>query len=42
MACSSALVSLQGWNYGSERVIPVHDVLVRDSAENSWLNSSSE
>jgi hypothetical protein len=42
MACSSALVSLLGWNSGSERVIPVQAVLVRGSAEKSLLNGASE
>ena len=42
MACSSAFVSLSGWNSGSERVMPVQAVLVRGSAENNWWYGSSE
>ncbi len=41
MACSSAFVSLSGWNSGSERVTHVKAVLVRGSAEKSLLNVSS-
>jgi len=42
MACSSAFVSLLGWNSGSERIILVQAVLVRGSAEKSLLNGSFE
>ena len=42
MACSSAFVSLLGWNSRNERVIPAHAVLVRGSAEKSMSSGSSE
>ncbi len=42
MACSSAFVSLLGWNSGSERVMPVHAVIVNGSAEKSLSSGSSE
>ncbi len=42
MACSSAFVSLLGWNSGNERVVPVQAVLVKGSDEKSLLNGSSE
>jgi len=33
MDCASDVVRLFGWNSGRKRVIPVHAVLVRGSAE---------
>ena len=42
MAYSSAFVSLLGWNSGSERVIPVHAVLVSGSVEKSLSSGFSE
>ena len=42
MACSSAFVSLLGWNCGRERVTQVQAVLVWGSAKKSLLNGSSE
>ena len=42
MACFSAAMSLSGVNYGGEIVVPVHDVLVRGSAEKSGSWGSSE
>ena len=42
MACSSASVSLSGWNSGSEIVVPVHDVSESGSEKNIALNGSSE
>ena len=41
MACSSAFVSLLGWNSGSESVVPVQAVLVRGSAVKSMSSESS-
>jgi hypothetical protein len=34
MACSIAVVSLSGWNSGSEMAVPIHVVLVSGSDEN--------
>ncbi len=42
IACSSAFVSLMGWNSGSGRLIPAYAVLVRGSDENNLLSGSSE
>ena len=42
MACSSAVMSLSGWNSCSEMVVHVHDVLVSGFDENIELNGSSE
>jgi len=42
MACSSASVSLSGWNSGNEIVAIVHDVSVSGSEKNTALNGSSE
>ncbi len=37
MVCSSALVSLSGWNSGSEMVVPDRAILVSGSAEKNML-----
>ncbi len=42
MACSSAVVSLVGWNSGRDMDVPVHDVSMSGSEENIVLNGSSE
>ena len=40
MACFSAIVSLLGWNSGSESDVSVHDVSVSGSEENLAFNGS--
>ena len=42
MACSSAVVSLCGYNSGNKMVVNVHDFLVSSFDEISVLNGSSE
>ena len=42
MACSSAIVSLSGWNSGSDIDMPVHDVSVSGSEHNIAFNGPSE
>ena len=42
MACSSAIVSLSGWNSGSEIDVIVHVVSVSSSEENDAFSGSSE
>ena len=42
MACSNAVVSLSGRNYGSDIGVPVHVVSVSGSDENSAFSGSSE
>ena len=42
MACSSAIVSLSGWNSGSDIDVPFHDVSVSGLEEKIAFNGSSE
>ena len=42
MACSSAVVSLLGWNSGRDMDVPVHDVSMSGSEENIVFSGSSE
>ena len=42
MACSSAVVSLLGWNSGRDMNVPVHAVYMSGSEENIAFSGSSE
>jgi hypothetical protein len=42
MACSRAVVSLSGLNFGNDIDVHVHDVLVSGSDENTAFSGSSE
>ena len=42
MACSSAVVSLLGWNSGRDMDVPVNDVSVSGYEENIVFSGSSE
>ena len=42
MACSRAIVNMFGWNSGRNMDVPVHDVSVSGSEENTVFSGSSE